>query len=278
MKRKACVFCWLVICFLMIGEVDSYADVTGRSQVIGTLSQAPESITDADPTIEENELGDLVADAVKNQTGADIALINGGDFINSLGSGEVTYGELLDLFTENYELGLATMTPKELKAVLELSVSQLQVDTDTERIDTQNSKSEGFLQISGLLVKYDASAPVGERVLKMTLTDGTELDLEDTTTNLNVAATAYMLSGGYGYDTVSFETISDLTIAEAVADYIGENPDLQLDETDRITVIGVRGKSIIDMISPQLLLIGCAVLIFFAVITQFKLKNYEKIH
>lgn len=135
---------------------------------------------------EESAMGNLIADAQRAATGADIALANGGGI-----RGDRTYdaGTVLtrrDILTE-LPFGNVTVETElpgsQVLAALENGVSQVE-------------KGAGrFPQVSGITFAFDPSAPAGSRVSEV-MVGGAPLDLNKVYT---VATNDYMLSGGDGY-------------------------------------------------------------------------------
>ncbi len=134
----------------------------------------------------ETAFGDLVADAMRWATGADVAITNGGGI-----RGDRTYepGSVLtrkDILTE-LPFGNKTVVTEipgsQLLAALENGFSQVE-------------KGAGrFPQVSGLEVVWDPSAEPGSRVVSVTV-NGAPLDPDRL---YKVATNDYMLRGGDGY-------------------------------------------------------------------------------
>lgn len=106
-------------------------------------------------------------------------------------------------------------------SVLEQGISHLTLNRDS-MIDWAASHYDGYLQISGIYVVYDAASPTGERVWSVKLTDGTELNRTDCDTVLQVVMTAGMAQGAYGYPRISTDPIGAGTERDALRSYIQE--------------------------------------------------------
>lgn len=136
---------------------------------------------------EESTMGNLIADAMRDVTGADIAIMNGGGI-----RGDTTYdaGRKLtrrDILTE-LPFGNTTV-------VTELPGSQILLAL--ENGVSQVEKGAGrFRQVSGLSYAIDASAEAGKRVSEVTV-GGAALDAD---TLYTVAVNDYIVGGGDGYD------------------------------------------------------------------------------
>lgn len=135
---------------------------------------------------EESAMGNLIADALRDATGADIGLANGGGI-----RGDTTYdaGKVLtrrDILTE---LPFGNVT-----VVTELPGSQ--VLAAFENGVSQVEKGAGrFLQLSGASIVYDPTAPAGSRITEAMI-GGAPLDPNKV---YKVATNDYILGGGDGF-------------------------------------------------------------------------------
>jgi len=147
---------------------------------------------------QEMPLGSLVADAYREAAAADIAVANGGDIRADLKAGTVTKGDIISVLPFGNTLMMKAVTPALLREALENGVSGIVLDANG-KIDNEQSPQGRFLQVSGFCFSYDPAAPVGERVVSITLDDGTQLLLDDDTTSLRLAGTNYVMTGGDSY-------------------------------------------------------------------------------
>ena len=97
----------------------------------------------------ETNLGDLCADVVRDQTGADIGVQNGGGIRANIAKGDVTYGDIIAVFPFGNELCLIEATGQQILDALEWGVHSLPEEFG------------GFLQVSGLSYTVDGSVPSG---------------------------------------------------------------------------------------------------------------------
>ena len=86
----------------------------------------------------ETNLGDLCADAYRSQLGTDVALCNGGGIRVSLGSGEITLGDILQVHPFNNEMYVVSATGQQILDALEWACRAVPAE------------SGGFLQVSGM--------------------------------------------------------------------------------------------------------------------------------
>lgn len=254
----------IVIIFLLSSFAFAIVNDYEGDTVIGSLEFPLKAMGTLSVTVSETALGDVAADAVRWATGADLAVLNGGDFASDLWGGEITWSQVRAVFAENRELSVATITPNILTDILEEAVSHI-VLTEDGNVNYKLSEHGGFAQISGFTFKYDGSAQPGSRVVSITLESGETLDLNDDETELTVAATTYMLSGGYTLPFVESEPL-DITLASALAAYISEyGASITASGNDRISLIGVGENSLTSYvpkwmlvcIAPIMILIGC---------------------
>ncbi len=147
---------------------------------------------------EETAIGNLVADAVREQTGTDFAFVNGGGIRASLYAGDVYTSDLAETMPYvNYML-ILEVEGRVIYEMLENSISTLYY----------NAIPGGrFLQISGLHYRFrvDPSTEVNEagsetpataQLISVTLPDGTPVDKEKT---YRICVSDYMC-GQSGYD------------------------------------------------------------------------------
>ncbi len=129
---------------------------------------------------EEYALGRLIADAQRNMTKTDVALVNSGGIRADLAAGTVTYGDLYQVQPFQNRLVRLFVPGKLLKAALEHAVAGDRADAHA----------------SGLEVWYDPRKRVGHRVTKVRLANGRGLDDGRTYT---VAVSDFLAAGGSGY-------------------------------------------------------------------------------
>lgn len=136
----------------------------------------------------ETNMADFVADAFREATGADVALVNGGSIRadTEIAPGVLTKRSILSILPFNNKILKAQISGATLRAALEHGVASIGVETQPGR----------FPQISGVRFSYDASRAPGHRVVSATV-NGKPLDDAATYT---LAATAYVINdGGDGY-------------------------------------------------------------------------------
>jgi 2',3'-cyclic-nucleotide 2'-phosphodiesterase (5'-nucleotidase family) len=135
---------------------------------------------------EESTMGDLIADAMKAATGADLAIMNGGgiraDRTYDAGV-KITRRDILTELPFGNVTQLTELPGSQVLAALENGVSLVE-------------KGAGrFPQVSGVTFVYDPKAEAGKRVSEV-MVGGAALDAAKL---YKVAVNDYMLGGGDGY-------------------------------------------------------------------------------
>lgn len=135
---------------------------------------------------EESAMADVIADAMRKATKADIAITNGGGIRADRTYDAGTVLTRRDILTE-LPFGNVTVLTE---------VTGQQVLDALENGFSQVEKGSGrFPQVSGMTVVYDKTAPAGSRVASV-MVGGKALDVNAT---YKVATNDYMLGGGDGY-------------------------------------------------------------------------------
>ena len=135
---------------------------------------------------EESSMGNLIADAMRAATGADVAIMNGGGI-----RADRTYDAGVQLTRRDI---LSELPFGNLTMVTELPGSQILLAL--ENGVSQVEKGAGrFPQVSGMAYVYDPAAEPGKRIVSVTVGDAA-LDPAKT---YKVAVNDYILGGGDGY-------------------------------------------------------------------------------
>lgn len=171
---------------------------------------------------QETNLGNLITDAMREITEADVAITNGGGIRASIAAGDVKMGDVLLTFPfTNYPVKI------------EVKGSAI-VEALEHGYKSYPELAGGFAQISGMTVKFDDKAEAGKRVWEVKV--GEELiDLEKTYT---LVTNDFMAVGGDGYE--MFKGAKKLSeyplLSEILADYIGEKGTVNPTVEGRIVV------------------------------------------
>lgn len=171
---------------------------------------------------QETNLGNLVTDAMREVSKADIAITNGGGIRATIEKGDVTMGEVLTAFPFTNFTVTVDLTGKEVIATLENGVK------------AAPELAGSFAQVSGLTFKYDDTAKAGERVFDV-MVAGKPIDLEKT---YKVATNDFIAGGGDQYDVFKGKTETGQyeLLSETLAKYIAAKKEVNPKVEGRITV------------------------------------------
>lgn len=217
------------------------------------MGSASEILPNANGDFSESVMGDLVADALREETGSQIAVVFSGDLDQYLMSGDLTLADVEAAIPNNTDYSVTELTAAELWLLIEDSVSDL-VLTEEETIDTTLSQSDRFPQVSGLKLRIDAAGPVGDRILELTMEDGTELEKSDSQTVLTVALPTAALEKISGAEGQSCGGIQEIFLS-----YLEANSPLEKTQLNRIKIAGAHANPLIS--SAPVLLIGLIIIV-----------------
>jgi len=180
----------------------------------------------ADVRSKETNLGDYIADWMKEIAGADIAITNGGGIRDSMPKGPITIGTVYTVLPFDNYLNLLELKGSDVIAGLENGFSQVE------------SGAGRFPQISGIRVKVNLKNPPGKRVVEATLADGTPLDPNKV---YKVVTNDFMTAGGDGYtaftNALSIKIVTGNYMRDDLVSYIRANPKVSKEVDGRITYI-----------------------------------------
>lgn len=169
-----------VIATRLEGELSRQLDVE-----IGTTAVELDSRS-ASVRSQETVIGNLIADALRAATGAQVAITNGGGIrANKVypAGARLTRRDVLSELPFGNSTIMVEITGADIKAALENGVSQVE------------NRAGRFPQVSGLSFEFDPRRPAGQRVLAVRIGD----QPLDETRRYTVASNNFMLAGGDGY-------------------------------------------------------------------------------
>ncbi|MBK8439156.1 MAG: bifunctional metallophosphatase/5'-nucleotidase [Rhodobacter sp.] len=202
---------------------------TTLDQQIGTLEAGLDSRRNL-VRAEEATMGNLIADALRVQTGSDIGLMNGGGI-----RGDRTYDTGATLTRRDI---LTELPFGNLTVVTELPGSQVLLAL--ENAVSQVEKGAGrFAQVSGLTFAFDAAAEPGSRVSEV-MVGGAALEADKLYT---VAVNDYILGGGDGYAALGggrivTEMATGNLVATDVMNYVEKMGSVKVELDGRIKKLG----------------------------------------
>ena len=139
---------------------------------------------------QEAVIGNIIADAIRDSTGAQLGIANGGGIrgnkVYPAGS-KLTRRDILTELPFGNTTVLVEITGAQVKEAFENGVSQI------------DNRAGRFAQISGGSYVFDPKAPAGQRITQF-LVDGKPLDLN---AKYTVAANEFILAGGDGYGSLN---------------------------------------------------------------------------
>jgi 5'-nucleotidase / UDP-sugar diphosphatase len=192
--------------------VDKYeAQVkTEFSKAIGTAA--------ADLTrhsIGESDLGDIVTDAMREASGAQIAFQNGGGIRADIPGGPITLEAVFTTLPFDDDLVSMDLTGEQIRELLEKSVL-----------------SENILQVSGIQIVYDLSKPAGAKVTSVEVA-GKPLEPQAT---YRVVTNDFLASGGNQFNVFKKgrNISAGLPQRDAVVDFIRKNSPINVQARNRI--------------------------------------------
>jgi len=130
----------------------------------------------------ETNLGDLLTDAIRTYAGTDVAIVNGGGIRSSIAEGDITLEDLYNVLPFQNDLVTLTVTGENIYNIMEYSYSHA------------GEEFGGFMHISGMALKYDASKEAGSRIVSVTI-GGKDLDRSASYT---LATFDFITTGGDG--------------------------------------------------------------------------------
>lgn len=157
----------------------------GLDQPLATLDQPLDSRT-ALVRSSETALGNLVADALRAQFKADVAVINGGGLRGNRlypAGTQLTRRDVLTELPFGNVVMQVELTGAQLREALENGLSKVE------------NKAGRFPQVSGMSVRYDSTRPAGDRLTEVKIGDRPL----DKNRRYRVAITDYLGQGGDGY-------------------------------------------------------------------------------
>ena len=183
----------------------------------------------------ECTMGNLVADGMRwatQNSDVQVALINGGGLRTSIPAGDISTGSVLEVLPFSNNIATLKLTGADLLAALENGVSRAE--------SPDNAGTGRFPQVSGLRFSWDATKPVGERIVSAEVQndDGSYSPLVPAAV-YHVATLTFLRQGGDDYAIFADKAIDPYdfgpSLTETIADYISQHSPLDLAPEGRIT-------------------------------------------
>ncbi len=173
--------------------------------------------------VTECPLGNLITDALRGHTGAQISYINGNGFDGNIPAGEITLNDLLEVHPYNDIIETFDLNGADLVAVLEQAVMNI---TLNEAGQVRRDEASGnFLQFSGLRFSADPTREAGDRVLSVEVLNAAgEYEALDPEAVYSVIGNDYIRKGGEGHSVLAEKAFNlqaaDLEDYHLTMDYI----------------------------------------------------------
>lgn len=127
-------------------------------------------------------LGRWACEVMAEKTGAQIAIQNGGGLRRTLEKGDITMGDMYEIMPFDNYLVVMDLPGEDIKKAIDHGIINPNV-------------TDGAF--SGLIVEYDSSKEFENRITKITLSDGTPLDMKKI---YRVVVNDFMFTGGDNYN------------------------------------------------------------------------------
>lgn len=172
----------------------------------------------------ETNLGNLIADVLKDASGADIAFTNGGGIRASIKAGVITRGDVVTAFPFGNNIEVKEVTGAVVKEILEHGTR------------AYPEASGGFPHVAGMSYQIDLSRSVGDRVVNL-MVNGEPINLEG---SYQLATNDFLAAGGDDYTMLGdLPTVARMmAMDEALADYLAAAGEVAPAVEGRITVVG----------------------------------------
>ncbi|MEO1288923.1 MAG: 5'-nucleotidase C-terminal domain-containing protein [Chloroflexota bacterium] len=209
---------------------DLYENAEEEATVVG-MSET--DLIGGEPCREaECTMGNIIADAIRADTGAQVAIYNSGGIRASVPAGNVTDQQLALVLPFPNTVATLELRGSDLLAALEHGVSL--------GGDASVRGSGRFLQVSGLRYNWNPTRPVGSRIemVEILNEDGTYSPLA-VDTIYSVATNDFIRQGGDDFSVLDANAIDPFDfgflVIEVLTTYISDNSPINVETEERIT-------------------------------------------
>lgn len=189
--------------------------------------------------VEECNLGNVIADGLRAETGADIAIMNGGGIRASIEPGEISLGEVITVQPFGNLISTFELKGEYVIAALENGVSQLSVE---DGMVQREGASGRFPQVSGLRYTIDPTQEPGSRIVSVeVLGEDGEYAPIDPEAVYKMVSINFVRTGGDGYTVLAENSINPYDFGrvdyESLVEYLAANSPIQAEPEGRITYV-----------------------------------------
>lgn len=208
-----------------------------QAQPVGDTTVALTGTNPRTCRTEECLLGNLITDALMVETGAQIALQNGGGIRADIDEGEISLGEVINVLPFGNLVATFELSGADVIAALENGVSQVALDENN--VPMVDGAAGRFPQVGGLRFTFDATQEPGSRIVSVEVWQDGEYVEIDPDAMYTVASNDFMLQGGDGYEILETNAVNAYDqgrpLDQVVADYISANSPITVEIEGRIT-------------------------------------------
>ena len=129
----------------------------------------------------QSTLGNLITDALRDRMGTDISLFPAWRYGATLMPGEITVENIYNIVPTGGPISTFSMSGKQVKMLLENIINGVAGADPFARVGGD------MIRFSGLKLQYDLDNKRGERIVSLTLTDGTPVDDDEKYTVASVS-------------------------------------------------------------------------------------------
>jgi len=189
--------------------------------------------------VEECDLGNIITNAMLSETGAQIALMNGGGIRANIDEGDITVGEVLTVLPFGNLISTFELSGADVIAALENGVSGLTVENGEVVRDGAPGR---FPQVAGVRFSFDPTQDVGSRIVSVeVLNEDGSYSAIDPEATYAVVSNDFMRGGGDGYSMFAENAINPYDFGrpldEVLANYLIENSPVAPSIEGRITIV-----------------------------------------
>ncbi|NWF67685.1 MAG: 5'-nucleotidase C-terminal domain-containing protein [Chloroflexi bacterium] len=190
--------------------------------------------------VEECNLGNLIADAMRLEVNAQIAIMNGGGIRADIDEGEVTIGEVFTVLPFGNTLATFELTGADVIAALENGVSRIALN-DAGQIERDGAAGR-FPQVSGIRFSFDPTQEAGSRIVSVEVlgADGSYAAIDPAAT-YSVVSNNFLRQGGDGYSVFLDNGLNAYDFGrplnDVVVDYMVANSPVSAAVEGRITPV-----------------------------------------
>lgn len=188
--------------------------------------------------VEECNLGNLITDAMRAETGSQIAITNGGGIRADIDEGQVTVGEVLTVLPFGNLVSTMELSGADVVAALENGVSSLALEDGKVK---RSGAAGRFPQVSGLRYSIDPTKDAGSRIVSVEVWQADAWVAIDPAAVYTVATNDFMRRGGDGYTVFAENAVNAYDFGrpldQVLADYITANSPVAPEVEGRITFV-----------------------------------------